>query len=83
VDPQAFIDAIVDDPDDKATWVAYADWLCERGELRGEIISLASPPTTTRIPSESADASIRSRCGSKSWCRPSSADPRRCRVSTR
>ena len=41
MDAQAFIDAIVDDPDDRAMWIAYADWLCDRGELRGELINLA------------------------------------------
>jgi uncharacterized protein (TIGR02996 family) len=41
VDRQNFIDAIVDAPDDPAVWIAYADWLSEHGELRGEIINLA------------------------------------------
>jgi len=41
MDRQALIDAIVADPAQLDAWVVYADWLCEQGELRGEIIQLS------------------------------------------
>ena len=34
------IDAIVREPDVDGNWLVYADWLCERGDPRGELINL-------------------------------------------
>lgn len=35
---QTFEDAIVRDPDDRAAYLVYADWLVDRGDSRGELI---------------------------------------------
>jgi len=35
------IAAIVDEPDQEAAWLVYADWLLERGDVRGELIHFA------------------------------------------
>ncbi len=40
VQEQQFVDAIAEDPTALDRWDVYADWLLERGELRGELISL-------------------------------------------
>ncbi len=40
IDAQALIDAIVANPDDLSPWLIYADWLLDRGDLRGELINL-------------------------------------------
>ena len=40
MDAQRFIDAIVEDPTALERWEVYADWLLERGDPRGELISL-------------------------------------------
>src|SRR5262245_15136360 len=34
----AFLAAVLSDPDDTATRLVYADWLEERGDLRGEFL---------------------------------------------
>jgi uncharacterized protein (TIGR02996 family) len=39
-DAQALIDAIVANPDDLALWTTYADWLLDRGDMRGKLINL-------------------------------------------
>ena len=35
---EAFLQAIIDNPDDDAPRLIYADWLEERGDPRGEFI---------------------------------------------
>lgn len=34
------------EPDDDETWLVYADWLIERGDVRGELLQLAARPRT-------------------------------------
>jgi uncharacterized protein (TIGR02996 family) len=40
VTPEAFEQAIVDNPDDPASYAAYGDWLAEQGNPRGEFIQI-------------------------------------------
>ncbi len=37
---QGFLDALRENPDDNATRLIYADWLEERGDIRGEYLRL-------------------------------------------
>src|SRR5262249_8298558 len=37
---EAFEQAIVDDPEDRASYAAYGDWLDEQGDPRGEFIQV-------------------------------------------
>jgi uncharacterized protein (TIGR02996 family) len=37
---EAFLQAIHDNPDDEASWLALADWLDERDDARGEVVRL-------------------------------------------
>jgi uncharacterized protein (TIGR02996 family) len=37
---EAFEQAILDDPDDPASYAAYADWLAEQGDPRGEFVRM-------------------------------------------
>lgn len=40
MEAEELIAAIVADPEDRAAWMVYADWLLERGHPRGELIQL-------------------------------------------
>jgi uncharacterized protein (TIGR02996 family) len=41
----AFLQAIIENPDDESLRLIYADWLDDRGDARGEFIRLV-----TRLP---------------------------------
>src|SRR5262245_54674013 len=46
----AFLGAILDQPDDDTSRLVYADWLEERGDLRGEFLRLDC--ALARLPAE-------------------------------
>jgi len=56
VDAATLIAAIIDDPDAIDRWLVYADWLLDRGDPRGELISLE-----IAIEAGTADAEAQSR----------------------
>jgi uncharacterized protein (TIGR02996 family) len=37
LDDDTFIDAILEQPQDEANWLVYADWLEERGDPRSQL----------------------------------------------
>jgi len=45
---EAFLQAIIEDPDDDSLWLVYADWLEESGDPRGELVRLQY--TLSRLP---------------------------------
>jgi uncharacterized protein (TIGR02996 family) len=46
-DDKAFIRAILDHPDELTTWLAYADWLDDRGDPRSEFLRLTAERRTS------------------------------------
>ena len=49
------IDAIVREPDVDGNWLIYADWLCERGDPRGELISLGLAAPSDEVKSRARE----------------------------
>jgi uncharacterized protein (TIGR02996 family) len=48
-DDEAFLRAIRADPRDEAPWLIYADWLEERGDVRGEFLRIESHLRRTSV----------------------------------
>jgi uncharacterized protein (TIGR02996 family) len=55
---QLFLAWLREYPADLTTWLVYADWLEERGELTGPFIRLSLQLTTGQVPRETAEACI-------------------------
>src|SRR5213595_2225748 len=54
-DDKGFIRAILDHPEELTTWLAYADWLDDRGDPRAEFLRLTAErrllaPADARVP---------------------------------
>jgi uncharacterized protein (TIGR02996 family) len=58
-DDKAFIRAILDHPDELTTWLAYADWLDDRGDPRSEFLRLTAERRTSSDDARSATIDAR------------------------